>query len=184
MVKKGLYAIELNATFFSFAGWLAWCGLVKWKLRIWLQFTLSGFFITDQLISPAKRCDSFVHFLDFCVDWLLLKDSTLLSNFEYRKAAHKRNWIFVLSITLSQQHFGFGTRPLAYVAYKCHIYSFSGWIGSVSVEIITWHNVFLVLYTPRLIIFLKVIGLGTLSPVINQLKLDIAWREMLSSCHK
>ena len=30
----------------------------------------------------------------------------------------------------------------------------------------------------------KVTGLGTLTPVINQLKLDIAWREMLSSCHK
>ena len=27
-------------------------------------------------------------------------------------------------------------------------------------------------------------GVGTLTPVINQLKLDIAWKEMLTSCHK
>ena len=29
----------------------------------------------------------------------------------------------------------------------------------------------------------KVTGVGTMTPVINLLKLDIAWREMLSSCH-
>ena len=33
-------------------------------------------------------------------------------------------------------------------------------------------------------LLIKVTGLSTLTPVINQLKLDIAWREMLSFCHK
>ena len=33
-------------------------------------------------------------------------------------------------------------------------------------------------------IAIKVTGVGTLTPAINQLKLDIASREMLTSCHK
>ena len=35
-----------------------------------------------------------------------------------------------------------------------------------------------------LIVVIQVTVFGTLTPVINQLKLDIAWREMLTSCQK
>ena len=38
--------------------------------------------------------------------------------------------------------------------------------------------------TQQIEIKIKVTGLGTLTPVMNYLKLDIAWRELLTSCYK
>ena len=79
------------------------------------------------------------------INFTLFRQATVMSRM-------KETGLFVVSLTVSLQHFELGVRPLAYVNQMPSLKRFR-WVGYVSFQIVTQNTIFLVLHFTSFKIF-------------------------------